>query len=217
MAALTAFLPYVLPYVIGCAQPTAEQFIRSACIEFCARTLMIQDVATQSITAGVSEYDIDTPTSSVLNKVLAVMVKDSWITPVSTESVRSGLALRGAVGALTPASGEPSCYFQKTPTSSAITLYPVPDYTLANGLVIRTAFCPSRASTTVDDQLFEDWAEVISSLAIARMLMVPGQSFSNASLAAPHLINYHSGAAAAANLARSGQAAAASRVQPVRF
>ena len=217
MATLSKFLPYVIPHVAGCSDPMAEQVIRSACIEFCNGTLLVQELTTTTLTAGAQDYEVDVPSSSVLVKVLGVLVEDAWIKPSTIENVRSGLALRGATENTTLAEGTPHTYFQKTPTATEISVYPVPKVTVTNGLAVRAAFAPSRASTTVADVLFEDWVEEIAAGAVSRLLMMPGQPFSAPALAGAYRAQFDVGVRSAAILARSGLIAASSRVQPAAF
>lgn len=217
MAALSKFLTYVLPHVAGCSDPMAEQVIRSACIEFCSKTLIVQELTTSSLLAGAQDYDIDVPANSVLVKVLGVLVEDAWIKPSSIENVRSGLALRGATTNTTVATGTPHVYFQKTPTSDTISVYPVPAVTVTNGLAIRAAFAPSRSSSTVDDVLFEDWVEDIAAGAVSRLLLMPGQPFSMPAMAGAYRAQFDMGVRSASIQARSGQIAVSSRVQPSHF
>ena len=217
MVPLSKFLPYVLPHVSGCSDPMAEQVIRSACVEFCATTLVIQELSTATLTAGVSDYDIDVPTGSVLVKVLGVLVEDTWLSPHSLESVRSGLVLRGATANTQAVTGSPMGYFQKTPNSTSITVSPVPSATVSNGLAVRAAFAPSRAAQSVDDTLFENYAEDIAAGAVSRLLLMPGQPFSAPAMAGAYRAQFDVAARKASIRARVGQVAVASRVQPSHF
>lgn len=216
--ALSKFFPYVIPHVPGCSDPFAEQVVRSACIEFCSATLLLQEISTATVLAGVSDYDIDIPPASALSKVLGVMYEDRWLSPASLENVRSAVALRGEAGSAEPTSATPQVYFQKTPTSEAISLYPVPAQTVDNGLTIRAAFAPSRTATSVDDVLFDDWAEEIAMGAVSRLMQMPGQPFSApAAQAALYRKQFDAAVKQASVLARTGQIAASSRVQPQAF
>ena len=66
MAALSKFLPFVLPHVPACPDITAEQAILSSCIEFCVQTLLVQELTTASVTAGTQDYTVDVPSGSRL-------------------------------------------------------------------------------------------------------------------------------------------------------
>lgn len=217
MAALSKFLPFVLPHVPACPDITAEQAILSSCIEFCVQTLLVQELTTASVTAGTQDYTVDVPSGSRLVKVLGVMYEDRWLTANSIENVRSAVALRGDVGGAQAVSAIPSVYFQKTPNSDDISLYPVPADSMAEGLTVRAAFAPSRSATSVDDVLFEEWAESIAAGAIARLMLMPSQNFSAPPLVGAYRSQFDVATRKAAIIARAGSVAASSRVQPARF
>lgn len=217
MVLLSKFLPFVLPHVPACPDITAEQAILSSCIEFCMQTLLVQELSTQTVTAGVTDYTVDVPASSILVRVLGVIHEDTWLTPTSVENMRSGVALRGDIGKSQATDSTPKVYFQKTPTSEDITLYPVPVDTLADGLAIRAAFAPSRSATSVDDVLFNNWVEPIAAGAVARLMVIPSQPFSAPALAGVYRSQFDVATRKAAIVARSGQVAASSRVQLTHF
>ena len=195
----------------------AEQTVLSACIEFCHQTLLIQDLTTMKVEAGVQDYTIDVPSNMVLIKVLGVIHVDKWLTPNSVENVRSGLALRGSVGDAVVAEAAPKVYFQKWPNSPDISLYPVPAETVIEGLAIRAAYAPTRSAAVVDDVLFDSWAEAIAAGAISRLLQMPSQTFSAPQLAVIYRGQFDTATRKASILARSGRVAASSRVQLSRF
>lgn len=217
MAALSKFLPFVLPHVPTCPDSLAEQALLSSCIDFCVQTLLIQEVSTQTVTAGVQDYTVDIPSSSMLLKVLGVMHEDRWLTPNSIENVRSAVALRGDVGSAQAKDSTPIVYFQKTPSSDDISLYPVPVSTVTEGLTIRAAFAPTRSATTVDDILYDSWAESIAAGAISRLMLIPNQAFSAAPLAGAYRSQFDAATRKASIIARTGEVAASSRVQLVHF
>ncbi len=214
---LSAFLPYVLPHAPGCTDPMAEQVIRSACIEFCTDTLVVQELVTTSMLAGVQEYDIDAPTGLTLVRILGVMVRDAWIDGASVESIRSGVALRGSVGGAEVVRGEPVTFFQKTPTDTGISLYPIPSDSVSDGLTIRAAYAPTRTASTVPDTLFNDWVEEITAGAVSRLLAMASQPFYSAGTAGVFRSQFDTSLRRASIQARTGLVASASQVQPVRF
>jgi hypothetical protein len=195
----------------------ATQAIRNAAIDFCHASMLIQSLDAQDVVAGVSEYQINIPSSMVLSKVLGVMYIDTWLDPNTVESVRSGVVLQGGVGEATVTNAAPTVYFQKNPTDTTVSVYPVPATTTTNGLLIRAAFAPSRSASSVPDILFENWVEEIAASAVSRLMALPGQTFSN-----PALVGAYAGVASAGQRsatieARTGRVAAASRVRLTRF
>ena len=217
MVTITSFYPYVLPHVVGCPDPVMDQAIRSACIEFCAQTLLVQEVTTVSVVSGVQDYDIEVPSGMGLSKVIGVLLEDQWLTPNSIESVRSGLALRGSVGSAVVAQSTPRVYFQKTPTAAEISLYPVPADSVIEGLAMRAAFTPLRNAITVADVLYQNYAEDIGAGAISRLMLMPGQVYSDLQSAGIHRAKFDNAIKKASIIARTGQVAVASRVQLTQF
>lgn len=218
MVPLAQFLPYVLPHVATCPNPLAEQVVRSICIEFCSNTNIVQTIATQSVLTGVQDYDLDTPSQMSLAYVLDAFYGVSRLQPAPLEAVRAGSALTGTtVGDDAPAEGQPRLYFIKTPGLQTISLFPVPDATLADGLTIRASYAPTRTATSVDDVLFNDWVDVIAAGAIAHLLSIPNQLFGEAKYAPLYAQQYRSGTNAAFTQARKGQLISGSRVQPRSF
>ena len=214
---LTAFLPYVLPQVPACTDPLAEQAIRSACIEFCTESLLIQELVTTSMLAGVQDYEVEVPTNAMLVKLLGMLIADQWIEPTTVESVRSGAALRGTVGATEPRYGTPEVYFQKTPTASEFSFYPIPSETVPEGVTVRAAFAPSRTASLVPDALFTDWVEEIAAGALTRLYAMSSQPFYDKGASMDCRARFELGIRKAAIQARTGLVSSASQVQPVRF
>lgn len=215
--ALTEFLPYVLPNVPACPDTLAVQAIRSACIEFCRTSLLVQEVTTDTLVKNVPDYTIEVPADHVLVKVMGVWCGDKWLTPTSVENLRSGLALRGATAKEAATKNPPQTYFQKTPTSEEISVYPVPAETYTDGLAIRSAFAPARNADQVHDVLYDNWAEEIALGALSRLHAIPEQSFYSVALAESFRQKFAIALRRASVVARAGQVAAASRAQPIAF
>lgn len=218
MKNLTDFLPFVLPLVPGCSDPMAEQAVLSACIEFASRSLIVQENTTTAVVADETEYDVDQPSQQILSKVLAVYYQDRKLKARAREMVVSGFAARGeAVAGFTPTSGEPAEWFCRNPSQSVVSVYPSPAETVADALTIVAAFAPTRTATRVADILYTDYAEDIAAGAVAQLLIVPAQPFTNPALRKPYRDRFDSAVHSAANLARVGLGAASSRVRPAFF
>jgi len=217
LAALSQFFPYVVPYVPGCPDPVVEQAIRSVCIDFSNRTHLVQTLTPQDVVLNQQDYSITIPTDQVLSKVTGVYYEDVWLPPSSIEAVRSGVILRGSVGSAVVQTGKPKTYFQKTPNGATISLYPIPAEAITLGLAIRAAFAPSRTATVIPDYLYQYWLEEISAGVVARLCAMPGQPYSNPGIAGEMRVTYNNAVRDAGIEARTGQVAAASRVQPRAF
>ena len=218
MKALSSFFPFVIPFVDTCTSSMAEQAVLSACIEFCEKTLVVQRTYVDNVVVGFQDYDISVPGQMSMTRVIRVNYADKLLTPAPLQSVNSGLAMQGEdIGEYEVERGEPTTSFTQDPLAPSISLYPVPETALLNGLTIRAAFAPSRSATQVDDVLFDDYAEDIASGALSRLFAMPGQPFHNPSYAEAHTKTFSGAIRSAVSLARTGQVVASSRVRPVRF
>lgn len=218
MKALSLFLPYVLPHVFDCSDPMAEQAVLSACIEFCKRTNIVQNVSSETTTTGLMDYDVEEPSQQELSKVLAVYFLGERLTARSSEMLAFAPAVRGEnVDTAEIATGTPREWFVRDPATPVVSVYPAPEEVVSGGISIRAALKPKRTATSVADTLFDDWAEDIAAGAIARLVVIPRMPFTNAVLAPVHRDQFLNACTRAASLARTGAAATASRVKHVPF
>ncbi len=218
MKTLDLFLPYVSPYVPGCSDPMALQAIRMALIDFCNSTDLVQRVYTYDVVAGQSAYPIATPAHMNMNRVLAVGWQGRWLTPVTPDQVPTPVILKGqTIGTDQVWTGVPQAYFQQTPSETIFHLYPIPDTTIPGGLTAKAAFAPSQDAQTFEDHLFDNWGEEIAAGAIARLLAMPGQQFSNIHGAPGYRNQFKQGIDDARRLKEQGYTQGAQRVTPRRF
>lgn len=211
------FLPYVLVNVPGCTTPLAIQALRSAAIEFCTRSNLIQSIAKTSSTAAVDEYDVEVLPQMKVARVLQVFYGTTELEIVPTLMVGTPQALRGTVDGAEPGKGSPRAAFFKTPSGSTFSVYPVPDESKTEVFTVRASFAPSRSASSVDDLLFDDWVEVIAAGAIGQLQAMPGQSFTSLSTAGAFFQQFSAGVARARIEASKGRVAGSMRVRPVSF
>jgi hypothetical protein len=178
--ALTAFLPYVLPYALDCAPVVAQQALLKASIEFCDRTLVYSTVAPFDVTINQMDYPVTVPTGYRLAKVMGVMTAGRWLKSVTRDQVRDPVAWTGAaVGAESVPTNNPNRFFQRDIAVPTVSLWPVPQATVAAGGVIRAAFSPLQTQTTVPDILFTNYYQAIADGALSHILAIAEQPFSN--------------------------------------
>jgi hypothetical protein len=181
MAQLAEFLPYVLPYAAGCSAPLAEQQIRQICIDFCMHVPVVQlTLDPLDLLAGQREYDIDSPPGSETSDILQAWFQGQ---PLPIVSGKSGAGPWFAPNA-TP--GPPLALRQRA--ANTFELDRAPAESLSQALILQIATRPSRNSNQIADILFNDYAYGIGQGVVARLLMMPGHSFSNPGMAA----YYHS-------------------------
>ena len=167
------FLPEVMPYVHDVPEIVAVQAIRNACIEFCEKTHYLQENL-DPITGinGVGLYDLDANDSNY--KVVEIMQAyygDQLLIPKAQEELNQIYRTSNWENL----SGNPYYYFRTR--ESEIRLVTKPILTEANKLNVKAAIAPKRASTTVDDEMYERFLEYISFGARARLYNTPNQPY----------------------------------------
>lgn len=214
---LDQFLPFILPYAPA-DDLAAFQAIRHTAIDFCRRTGIVQTVTQKNVTATVEDVTLTVPTDMVLTRVLNMWWQGRELTPVSPDQVDSDVALVGVtIGTAVPQAGSPYYFFQKTPTAATISVYPIPDTTLANGFTIKASFHPTEAAASLDDSLYDDWGEVISAGAVMRLMMTPSQIYSAPKDAVQYRGVYERGVNQAKRQVNNGKLRSNLRVRPQAF
>jgi hypothetical protein len=179
----TDFLDYVMPDVPGCTVPIAELAIKNAIIEFCEKTLILQrDHIPITVVRNVVDYEFDPPTGYLIHKVMRAWYKRSPLVPIAPDDVGDAEVYNRAFAAADRQPGSPESLIQKDERTFA--LYPIPQETVANGVTMRVALKPTRATNKIEDVIFEDYAEAIGSGAKARLMLSPSKPYSSPQLAA---------------------------------
>lgn len=166
------FLRYVLPYCPTAPEYAALDAIRDACIDFCDRSHWLHHrPADIAITPGVDTYEIDVPTETVAARVVAVAQASRQIKPLNLDEMAThfGGNWRGKAGNI-------QAYTQDIPGEIVIALTPA---VAVDPLRVTVAIKPSRASTNVDDSIFERWAPVIGMGARALLHEQPNQPYTD--------------------------------------
>jgi hypothetical protein len=165
---------YVLPEVQGCSDPMAEQAIRDAAVEFCQRSMVwVYSADPQSVIAGRSNYDVETPAGASLVQIKSVQVTNQMepLDPLSTDQ------LDLMIPNWDTETGTPKAYTQQEDAEFIIA--PVPDETIKNGLRIMLTLQPSRASTGYPDWINNKYQECVLAGAKSRLMMKQGTHWYN--------------------------------------
>ena len=217
MASYDAFLPYVLPDTPGCPEIAAIQAIRSATIDFCERSLILQrDHDPVTIVKGIVDYDFDPPIANTLvTKLMRAWFERDEVEVVAPDMVGDVTVYNSLFADANPMTGKTKQIIQKDERTFSV--LPKPDKTYQNALTMRVALKPTRASTTCEDVLFEDYAEFIAHGAKARLCMTPGKPYTNPEVAALGNVMFTQGVNRALQRAVRGhtRAALAVRLRPI--
>jgi hypothetical protein len=166
------FAPYILPYAGGCPEPLLELHTRLAAIDFCRRTLC--DTRTLDPIQGFDQnvVELDLPPETVIVKIKAVEV-----------DTRDRAIVSPAMGRSYVRSKHPG-EFCFTPDNRNLHIYPAPTETVF--VVPDVALMPSLQATGLLDEIANEYMHDIAHGALARILMVPNQTFSDPNSAVVH-------------------------------
>lgn len=206
MTPLETFLPRLLPQLPGCPQPTALQALLDSACDFSDRSRAVLVVTDpQTLVAGQAEYDYGLPSA-----VEAVQLKAAWIDQAS-------LALPPAVVRVPDDGTVTGTPYAAMPTEEGdLRLYPTPDKG-GGRLVARLAVRPTAGATQVMDVLYHRWREAIVAGAAFRLVLIPGQAFTNLEMAGVHERKFLQGVGRAAVEANRGGVNTPLFVRPARF
>lgn len=210
------FLPEVLPEVPGCTDMLAVKAIRNACIEFCELSLLLQrDHDPVSVSALVGDYDFEPPTGTLVTKVMSAWFRGSKLQTAVPDRVDVASIFNPLYSGAEVSKGTPTHLIQKD--ERTFTVWPVPETAEAQAITMRVALKPTRGSTTVEDVLYEDWAEVIAYGAKARLMAVSTYPFSNPEMASNQYVLFRQGITKAKSRALKGHGRGSLRVRFVKI
>ena len=203
MAALTEFLPYVMPYTSGCGDAVAVLALQNAVNEFCDQSNILQERLTPRelldsdtvvgefeaalfagltvngalhypiLSAGSARFTAPLPANLRPLRLLAVEADGVILRPIAAEYVNRASGWE--------ATGGPR-FFSSLP-GKVPRLLPVP--TLAvTPLTVTLSLTTVSSGTDVPDILFAEYREPIAAGALARVLRTPGRSYTDLRLAA---------------------------------
>lgn len=172
MTPLSAFLPFILPFVHACSNPAGMVAARFAAIEFCEKSDWLQyQVDPITVQAGIADYEIEAPEDSLPMRVKSATLVGTR-TPLEPKTQDELTRLygdwRSQVG--TP------LYTTQINTNELI-LVPSPDTRIAAGLHMIVTLRPTNDAAEIDDDLYNRWAEPIGYGARARLMEMAGQPY----------------------------------------
>ena len=173
MTPWTEFLPYVLPYVIGCPDPTIEQHIKLAAIDFFRRTLCHRVTLEPEPSSGVThEVELYPEKGTQIIKIKAVSVGGREFSLVDP-----------AKGMSLVRSESPSDFVF---TQDNLVLQVFPLQAVSTPVVVDVALAPSITAIGLGDTLAAAYLQDIAQGAIASIKRIPGQPFSDLNGSALH-------------------------------
>ena len=160
-------LPLILPRTPGCPEPIAFDAIRQAAIEFCERTRIWRD--TDQFMAD--EFgDIFAPAQSVIHQIEDARFDGHRLTTVSVQDLNERYP---GYDWTTQSGDQPKYITQIHPNTVKI----VPAW---EGMITMTILLkPSNDAQELPDFIFDQYARTIADGALAEILMIPGQPYTN--------------------------------------
>lgn len=186
MVPYTSFLPYVLPYVMGCTEPLAVQVVRDVCIEFAEHTLLTATTLDPiPLIAKIDTYDLDSAPGTVVQQITQAWLETHRLTIINADSREARVEMFNRTFAdANREPGHPTALMQNP--DNTFTLNAVPGETVKGAITIRALVKPARTSTSVDSLLFNDYAPALGAGAVARLMNLPNEPFSNPAMAPIH-------------------------------
>lgn len=172
MTDLDVFLPYIMPKALGCNEPAAFQAIRLAAIEFCERTRLWRDSDSFAVAPGSCKV-VCAPEGAQLFEIESARFDEQQLDPVAIQYLD-----REVPGWRTKDEGQPKWLTQVERGSVQL----VPQGT--GTLYLQTILRPTDEAEQLPDFLATDFRIDIANGALGHILLLPGQTFTDASAAA---------------------------------
>lgn len=163
------FLPLVKPHIPGCPDITIKTYLAIVASEFFSQTHIWRDNISPIITSpGIVEYDLDADV--LVEAVSSVIVDNTALQQTDMRMIPDDRRYD---------TGKPTHYWIQS--DNAIRLFPIPDSRITLRLtgVLKT----SRDATGVEDWIYETWSDAIVCGTIARLAVIPGKEWTDATLA----------------------------------
>ena len=165
MAPWSQFYQLVLPSTPGATDPLMDLELCNAAIEFFRRTrswcVWLDPIVAQ---AGVREYSFVLPAMATVTRIESAMVNGDSI----------GIASYKDAGPLSVTDTTGQAYGSSMGTLVLASYYPA-----GTQILVQASLTPSRTATGIDDSMFELYANDIAEGAKSRLMLIPGQPFSN--------------------------------------
>jgi hypothetical protein len=167
------FLPEVMQFVPNVADLIAVNAIRNACIEFCEKTRFLQiDIPYIPLVAGQASYPVVTPSGTKFVLPEVTYYNDVLVIPKSSDELASIYRMAD----WRKVQGNPAYVTRLIMPEIVVTPYPV-TVTATDYLRCRVSIAPTRDSSEVDSEVYEQFLEIISFGARARLYGTPQQSY----------------------------------------
>ncbi len=171
MINLSQFFPRLIPSVIGCSEPLAQQALIDSAIAFCDQSLAVTvNLDPVTLPVGMSAMELEPPTGTTISQILYVWYDKKLLNAVPY----------GQMTNIFREDGTPVDYtVEYIDEVVNLMVYPAPKEKVTNGLVVRAALRPTRDATQVHDILYQRYSEGIIAGAISVLCNMPDQPWTD--------------------------------------
>lgn len=180
---LTNFLTPELP---GCPDALIKQALVQTAIEFCTETLAWQEIQDPLIVIDKQNLlDVEVPRDARI-----VTVRDIWASNRRLRPVTMPQLFEVMPNWQTAQGSEPTYYNASTDWQS-IRIFPIPFEANRAKLTMRVAYAPTLTATTLPDEICTKYLDGLTGGAKARLMLMPGKTWSNNQSAGVYRAQYN--------------------------
>ena len=165
MREIEDFLPQVMPYAPGCAEPVAVQHLRDAAIRLCERTRCWRHIDTFQ-TTGQEHEILAVPSEANLFEIEWARFNDRLLEPKTPDGEK-----------LFQDNGDPRYITQVNPDCVSIEPHGIGDLTISMFLK------PSQSADQLPSFMMSQFARALGDGALSTLLLLPNQPFTNPQMA----------------------------------
>lgn len=213
IVAYTTYIPEAQPYVPGCPQPTILNAFQRTAHDFFHDSLAYRVWLAQfDLTINISTYTLaGLPTDTEVAHITAMYCQGIPVNPTTHEEF---FALDPEWPTKT---GSTARHYTALTDVSAFNITPVPEATVATAFNIQVAVTPTLTASGVEETFFEQWKDGIIDGVLARLMEMPGKTWTDPKGALARQTRYIAQLAAARGQANKGNTRRDVRVQMRRW
>lgn len=205
-------LPYLLPEVPGVPDSLAIQAIMRTANDFCWETGVWSEIQDPiSVIDNINEYDLEAPTGGQIVTIKSIWMVNRELVPVTMER------LQELIPNWQEAKGSDPAYYNSATDYATVRIYPIPLGANKAKMTIRAQYAPDQFGTYLPPFLVDKFLDEILAGAKARLMQMPGKSWTNPALAGANQAYYNEGITKAKVFTAHDKVAGSPRVRPVRY
>lgn len=205
-------LPYLLPEVPGVPDALAVQAIMRTANDFCIESGVWSEIQDPiAVLDNVNEYDLETPKGAQISTIKSIWMVNRELVPVTMER------LQEMIPNWQEAKGSDPAYYNCPNDWSVVRIYPIPFGANKAKMTIRAVYTPDQFGAFLPQFLVDRYLDELLAGTKARLMMMPGKSWTNEQLAAMNQGIYQESIVKAKVFMAHDKVAGNVRVRPVRY